>query len=1400
MGNIINLSKRTLALALTCLMLMSTAIFPVATTAATKEEVIFTQDFSNLTWTDSTARLANEWKHYAAAAETTSDGELQIATGGCPYIGLGSFDATSTWRIKLDIKASEASTNKRIYGQGDTSALGFFGYHPGLGFSFPTAIRDDLASKNAGVAATAVNVWYTLQIDINVEKGLQQLTVYERGNSTPIGTATASRLTTAAATTADSAKVAAEKCIWIYSEGYAGTVSMDNFSLTKIIEVEEVPTGTTVLVDLDFEDEVFATTANTQNSWGTMYRSQGSDTNYTDMANWIHKAYAHPYYYVKKVTDSSTSNNLMRLDMSTYGSTKACSAQYVQIPFKNNTVIDSGTLTVEFDAALYSNTDPTRLAFGLHDTAETPSTKWNPWYSWADASLFAGLTAWSGTTKSLVAAYPNASLRSALPDCYLLADIEGTNDFIPRNNYLAESDWNSRSYVINNTFATSNANPSSFSLTKFKFVIDLDNTSYKLYVNDLPKGTFPYLPGTTNGSYDAFVFAMNVTSNSTDSNGRSAGGACDGYLDNLKVTHVAGDYGTVSTAPVITVDGQELQSAQGVGFNSIISASSTYVKGESPYGAKLVLAAYKNGELVAVKENSRARTGILRVTARGYDGFAGADDIKAFFFIDDEAKFKPITNARSIGRYAECYGAPSKATPNLRNVSLSLGDGSTPTMTTFDGYPYYPLVPTGGKAAYMKGDLNDAMMNGLGQNTVTKVKIGYWDTLSDKNAGGFAFLYQGTDGKPQSYYIPMLGTNKYQTKTFYLYDASFANDCSTKKGDVKADFFIISSDAEFRTDEKSFMGTSDCPAYIWDIQMEVLEDTIAPFDVTVAPTNPDKAPGNTFFYDDHPSFDIDYYDPSGTYTSGIAVYTVKDYNGATVITKTQPFSGGFDRVSFTYDEMKNKMGVYTMDISVTGADGISQSKTIDFAYALKAGNVSYRMGTNVHFDWNVYSKADIKTITDLAKNAGFGMLRTKISWPDIEPVPYSGEYSIPETIMYGNQYADSQGLELLEIINPQHTGYLIDNGKHVNDVYQDDDGTDDWYNINGTWYAYHWLKTEKQRTAFANAAAYVASNEALGQYTKYFAIANEFNNHGPHNTTHPYDHYANSQHYHPTYQYYVPIHNAAYDAIMAKNPNAVIVSGEVGRFEDEWIDACIDSGMKGNVIAYHQYEYSSGPEAYFDDQVPNGDGTSWRNISPWKGLQQAYTNWTTGDGRLIWMTETGWASVNEKYGTRSTQVPTTDIQIAPWLPRMFALYTYEVDKTFNYAFTDNNLDYFGMQNNHGIINSHDSRTPFSASPAYIAMAAYGHFTNGVAASAPTIVGSASERRACGFKVTYTAAKYGDTIMAWCGDSASGVSTTVSISGANTLVVYDMYGNYKTTINNGASITLTPEPVYIYKNN
>ncbi|MBQ2695994.1 MAG: hypothetical protein IJF61_01680, partial [Clostridia bacterium] len=1376
------------------------AIFPTTVSAATKEEVIFDQDFSNLTWTTATTYLANTWKHYAAAAETTSNGVLNIATGGCPYIGLGSLDATSTWRVKLDIKASEASTNKRIYAQGNKSALGFFGYHPGLGFSFPTAIRDDLASKNAGVAATEVNIWYTLQIDINVNTGLQQLTVYKKGNATPIGTAKASRLTTAAATTADSAKVAAENCVWIYSDGYAGTVSIDNFSLTKIIEVEDVPTGTTVLVDLDFEDEVFATTANTQNSWGTMYRSQGSDTNYTNMANWVHNSYAHPYYYVKKVTDSSTSNNLMRLDMSTYGSTKACSAQYVQIPFKNNTVVDSGTLTVEFDAALYSNTASTRLAFGLHDTAEAPSTKWNPWYSWADASLFAGLTAWSGTTKSLVAAYPDANLRAALPDCYLLADIEGTNDFIPRNNYLEASDWNSRDYVINNTFATANANPSSFSLTKFKLVIDLDNSSYKLYVNDLLKGTYPYLPGTTNGSYDAFVFAMNVTSNSTDSTGRSAGGACDGYLDNLKVTHVAGDYGSVSTVPVITVDGQELKSVQGVGFNSIISASSTFVKGESPYGAKIVLAAYKNGELVAVKENSRARTGILRVNARGYDGFAGADSVRAFFFYDDETGFKPITTGRNIGYYAEFYGALKTSPATCRNVSITYGDGTSPAShTTFGGDPYYPLIPTGGKTAYIKGDINDAMMNGLSEKAVVKARIGYWDTKSGKDSAGFAFLYQGTDGKPHSYYFPLLGTETYKTKTFYLYDASFANDCSTKKGDVKADFFIISSDAEFRTDEHSFMGTSDAPAYLWDVQVEVLEDTIAPFDITVAPTNPDKAPGNTFFYSDHPSFDIDYYDPSGAYTSGTAVYTVKDYNGATVITKTQTFSGGFDRVSFTYNEMKNKMGVYTMDISVTGADGISQTKTVDFAYAYKADNVSYRRGTNVHFDWNVYSKNDIKAITDLAKNAGFGMLRTKVSWPEIEPVPYSGQYSIPENILYGNQYADSQGLELLEIIAINHSGYLIDNGKYVNGVYQDDDGTDDWYNVDGTWYSYPWLKTEKQRTAYANMAAFVASNEGLGQYNKYFSIGNEFNNHGPHNTKHPYDHYANSQHYHPTYQYYVPIHNAAYDAIKAKNANAVIVSGEVGRFEDEWIDACIDSGMKGNVIAYHQYEYGTGPEAYFDTQVSNGDGTSWRNISPWKGLQQAYTNWTTGDNRRIWQTETGWASVSEKYGSRSVQVPATDIQVAKWLPRMFALYTYETDKIFNYAFTDNNLDYFGMQNNHGIINSHDSRTPFSASPAYITMAAYGHFTNGVAASAPTIVGT-GDRRACGYKVTFKAAKYGDTIMAWRGDNASALTTTVSISGANTLTVYDMYGNHKGIINNGATITLTPEPVYIYKNN
>ena len=194
---------------------------------------------------------------------------------------------------------------------------------------------------------------------------------------------------------------------------------------------------------------------------------------------------------------------------------------------------------------------------------------------------------------------------------------------------------------------------------------------------------------------------------------------------------------------------------------------------------------------------------------------------------------------------------------------------------------------------------------------------------------------------------------------------------------------------------------------------------------------------------------------------------------------------------------------------------------------------------------------------------------------------------------------------------------------------------------------------------------------------------------------------------------YAGLVKAAYPAVKAADPAALVVAGSVSENDVPWLSRAYDAGIGGNfdVLSTHPYQQPS-------DQPPDApsDGTiyQFRHLSAVHDLMVAH-----GDGaKDIWATEFGWSTHENIGGERNWERGVTEQQQADFLNRAVAL----ARSTFPYVthmFWYEAVDGAGgsMQNqNFGVLHS-----DLSAKPALSAIA-----TNSDAGNLPGVsVGDAA---------------------------------------------------------------------------
>ena len=568
-------------------------------------------------------------------------------------------------------------------------------------------------------------------------------------------------------------------------------------------------------------------------------------------------------------------------------------------------------------------------------------------------------------------------------------------------------------------------------------------------------------------------------------------------------------------------------------------------------------------------------------------------------------------------------------------------------------------------------------------------------------------------------------------------------DAVFNDGIEDCDFLITSND-------RVVMGKSTTNVTISDIHI-VKSKYIAPYDVCVK----SKRFGNVFFENDDIVFNMRFDDIANNKDVHPVNISVKDYSGKTIYSVKK--NTKIEKLCLP----QLPFGVYELCVDVND-DVVNQQKTVDFSFSRQSKITNWRFGTNVHYDWYVYDDEAIAGISDLVKNAGYGFVRTSHRWNEMEKE--KGKYELTHNIEYANKYLSSIGLEMLAIITPEN--YLYDNRP---------------FN----------LDSKEKREAYCNFCKFLVGS--LKGYTRYFNSPNERNL------------LTGGKHVPESYKYFFNVVRDAYPVIKAANPDAFIISGELGGYRKEYNQNLFNLGIMKYCDAYsmHIYEFIAGPETYYAN-YPD------LNIYPlthefYKEVKAA------GSNKGAWITESGWPSRKtnfEDITLRKQFWVCSELEQARWYARSFMINSDPsyIDKLFHYCFVDNQVGYFYYENQFGIIHSYDYRTPFAAKPAYLTSAAF----NSIVGDAEFKEDSADQDKKRDDKKRFAfrfVNKSGDEIMCYWQKDDRFIQDKKPVEyvykcNKKYLHIYDMYGNKKTVKNDTGTYvgTYKCEPVYIIGSN
>mgnify|MGYP002533302093 CR=1 FL=1 len=643
----------------------------------------------------------------------------------------------------------------------------------------------------------------------------------------------------------------------------------------------------------------------------------------------------------------------------------------------------------------------------------------------------------------------------------------------------------------------------------------------------------------------------------------------------------------------------------------------------------------------------------------------------------------------------------------------------------------WELNPATQETATLYCDIDDDMLRTLVPEHTLCIKVCYLD----KGYGGFALCYKAQGEIKRGEYVQLHNSGAWMEHTFKLYDALVAN------GIDQADFVLTTCDMDIMGKAKDRVG-------IASVRVEMSE-LLSPYELSVK----GKRVGNIFFEDEKIEFQVECLDMTGKHACRTLAYSIINENRESIYTQKQSLSG--ERTCIELPSLP--YGVYELILEMEGEQSY-QKAVVDFSHSRRADEINTHFGTNLHFDWAVYSNEDIDFLAELVKDAGYSLVRTSLRWYQMEKS--KGEFALTRNILYSNQCLKKQGLKMVGILSQECPLYDT---------------------------VPYWLENEDKREAYARFCYFMV--DALKEYTHIFTYPNEFNltKGGVH---HP-------ENYHQS----MDIIKAAYPAIKRANADAFIVSGAVSRFEKPYLEGLFRLGLNDycDASSIHLYDFIGGPETYYTNKP---DLNMFPNTQLFHDLMKRLA-----PEKQAWITENGWCSYPGEMGENEAHrnfFMCTENEQARWYARSFIINSdpNRADKYFHYSFINNEVGYFNSESNFGIIHSHNHRTPFSAKPAFVTVAAFNDIVGNALFKGNVEELELAEDERNHFAYMFVNAKGEEIACFWQRDERlltdKKIKTYTYKSDMPYLEIYDMYGNRKVVDNKEGTYTslYTCCPVYI----
>ncbi|MGN0180460.1 MAG: sugar-binding protein [Monoglobaceae bacterium] len=603
-----------------------------------------------------------------------------------------------------------------------------------------------------------------------------------------------------------------------------------------------------------------------------------------------------------------------------------------------------------------------------------------------------------------------------------------------------------------------------------------------------------------------------------------------------------------------------------------------------------------------------------------------------------------------------------------------------------------------GNALYAYVNVNDDFLYNLPEYTPIEITVEYFD----EGTGSFALNYdsynpwEGNDNWGEAETVNLTNTKQWLSYTFYLEDMRFTNKANSDDFRIG----VWGNTMKFSKSDVIFGSITVRKAEYRDL-------------LITKPVSSVKY-GNVFDGSEPIELILDYTNKIDKAIEVEGSYSIVDENGSFVYSGEfkESFSPNEEKQISLKVEDKNKYGIYTVNIDieewfVDNPDSkISTHRTGEYSRVAKLAEEDINPNYGACQQVASLYRGDAETTSKMMREAGMNFVRDGNDWVRVEW--NKGVYKMRDEDKEIFRKMKENGVTPLIVLAYENRNYDNGDTPHSDEAIQ----------------------------GFANYCAFMARE--LKGITNYFEIWNEYNIQEFNKTMEPPETYAK-------------MIKAAYPAIKAENPDAVVIGIGTAEVQLEWMKRVFDAGAYDymDMVSVHPYDWSFGTFRW-DRMIEQNQQM--------KELMRQY-----GEEKPMAFTEVGFSSCPERF---------TELEQASNTVMLWALIKSEkmCDILTQYCFYDR-WDRAEVEHNWGYLNYYEDETaPSGSKISYPAVCAMNSLIGDGVAEYKEHIRTDTNFHAFRF---YNKKLGRDVMLINSYENSKYISYDL---GCNTVELYDIYGN------------------------